>query len=463
MTRRHWSRWFLVACFAALPLGAQPAKPAKTPAKPAPSAAPAPADPAPISAADEASGDEEEPELPPGHPSVGATNPHGAGGGGERLNPDRNQADPSLPVGSVEAMVVDEKENPLIGVEVRLGILKQSIAEGNSRDFRVATSDARGKVRFDGLEGGSKFSYRITTRKDPAEYASSPFNLGEKSGQSVLLHVYPVTGDIQKAQVGMRGMLVVDPRDDTFQFEAMFQVFNVGSVTWVPDGVTLQLPKEYRAFNSEESMDDTRFVEETGRGARMVGTFSPGQRDLTFRFSVPSDEKETAEFVIQLPPHVAELRVMVPAAREMRLEVEGFNAAEPMTGQDGRRLLVVQRQLRPGEPEMREVAIRLSGIPTPSSGRWVAVGLSLSVLLAGLFLTSRDRRTAGQVPAKDGERAQRLLLGELVALERAFIGKEIGPRTYEQARRALLDALTRLEARMPRKPPLKRRQRPRDR
>ncbi len=210
-------------------------------------------------------------------------------------------------------------------------------------------------------------------------------------------------------------------------------------------------------------MDDTRFIEETGRGARMVGTFSPGQRELTFRFQVPSDEKETAEFVIQLPPHVAELRVMVPAAREMRLEVQGFNPAEPMTGQDGRRLLVVQRQLRPGEPEMREVAIRLSGIPTPSSGRWVAVGLALSVLLAGLFLTARDQKTAGMVPLKDGERAQRLLLGELVALERAFIGKEIGPRTYEQARRALLDALTRLEARMPRKPPLKRRRSLRER
>ena len=47
--------------------------------------------------------------------------------------------------------------------------------------------------------------------------------------------------------------------------------------------------------------------------------------------------------------------------------------------------------------------------------------------------------------------------GELVALERVFIGKEIGPRIYDQARRALLDALTRLEARMPRKPLLKRR------
>jgi hypothetical protein len=252
-------------------------------------------------------------------------------------------------------------------------------------------------------------------------------------------------------------MLVVDPRDDAFQFEAMFQVFNVGSVTWVPDGVTLQLPKDYRAFNSEESMNDTRFIEETGRGARMVGTFSPGQHELTFRFQVPSDEKETAEFVVQLPPHVAELRVMVPAAREMRLEVQGFNPAEPMTGQDGRRLLVVQRQLRPGEPEMRDVAIRLSGIPTPSSGRWIAVGLALSVILAGLFLTARDQKGAGLVPVKDGERAQKLLLNELVALERAFADKEIGPRTYDQARRALLDALTRLEARMPGKTPRPRR------
>lgn len=456
MTRLRWYRWFSIACLVAAPLAAQPAKPAKPPAKPADSAAPpaatVPPDHPPI---EEAPGDEEQPELPAGHPSIG-NNPRGAGGG-SRVNPDRVEANPALPVGSIEATLVDEKENPLIGVEVRLGILKQSIAEGNSKDFRVATTNAQGKVRFDGHEGGSKFSYRITTRKDPAEYASTPFNLGEKSGMSALLHVYPVTTDIQKAQVGMRGMLVVDPRDDAFQFEAMFQVFNVGSVTWVPDGMTLQLPKDYRAFNSEESMNDTRFIEETGRGARMVGTFSPGQHELTFRFQVPSDEKETAEFLVQLPPHVAELRVMVPAAREMHLEVAGFNPAEPMTGQDGRRLLVVSRQLRPGEPELRDVTIRLSGIPTPGSGRWVAVGLALSVILAGLFLTARDQRAAGLVPVKDGERAQKLLFGELVALEKAFTDKEIGPRTYEQARRALLDALTRLEARMPKKQPRGRR------
>jgi hypothetical protein len=436
--RRWFVRVSLIAAVATLAANAQQ-KPPKPSAKPAESAAPAEAPPL-----------DEEPagELPAGHPPV--ENPHGRGEG-RGVIPDRNEPDKALPVGTIEATLVDEKENPLAGVEVRLGILRQTIAEGESRTSRTAVTNQNGKVRFDGLEGGTKFSYRISTKKDVAEYASSPFNLPEKSGQNVLLHVYPVTSDIQAAQIGMRGMMVVDPRDDAFQFEVMFQVFNVGAVSWVPDRVVMDLPKGYRAFSSEESMNDTRVVEETGRGVKMLGTYSPGQHQLMYRFQVPSDEKESAEFVVSLPPHVAELRVMVPAARNMQLDVQGFASAEPQVGQDGRRLLVVSRQLRPGEPEMKDVVIRLSGIPTPGSGRWYAVAIALTVILGGVFLTARAESSLGSTNAKDGERAQKLLLAELVRLERAMSAGEIGPRTYERARSALLDALTRLEARLPKK------------
>ncbi len=378
-------------------------------------------------------------------------------GAGAQITPDRSDVDSSLPPGTIEATIVDGSEKPIAGTEVRLGILRQSVAEGNSRDFKVQTTGPDGKVRFAGLEGSSKFSYRITTKKDLAEYASSPISLSEKGGQSVLIHVYPVTSDIQRAQIGMRGVVVVDPRDDAFQIEVLIQVFNVGAVTWVPDGVMMELPRNYRAFNTEESMNDTQFTEEPERGARMEGTFSPGQHELIFRFQVPSEETESAEFVISMPPHVAELRVMAPAGRNTRLDVQGFDEAQPTVGQDGRKLLVVVRQLRPGEPEMHDVTIRLSGIPTPGSGRWIAVGLALTVALSGLFWGTRTTKDDSQALLRDAQRAEKLLLKELVDLERARASGQIGPRTYSDARRALLDALTRVEVRMPKKPPRPRR------
>jgi hypothetical protein len=61
------------------------------------------------------------------------------------------------------------------------------------------------------------------------------------------LHFYPVVRDVSQALVGMRGYVSVEPKDDVFQFEAMFQIFNIGPVTWVPDGVTIELPIGYKA------------------------------------------------------------------------------------------------------------------------------------------------------------------------------------------------------------------------
>lgn len=113
-------------------------------------------------------------------------------------------------------------------MSVRLGILRQSVAEGDSSEFKNAVTNADGKVRFDRLELGSRFSYRITVKQEPAEYASASINLREDSGQSVVLHVYPVTSDIRRTMVGMRGFVMVEPRDDVFQFEVLLRVFNVG-------------------------------------------------------------------------------------------------------------------------------------------------------------------------------------------------------------------------------------------
>ena len=46
--------------------------------------------------------------------------------------------------------------------------------------------------------------------------------------------------------------------------------------------------------------------------------------------------------------------------------------------------------------------------------------------------------------AADKKRARELLLGELVALEAAQREQRIGPRSYQQSRIALIDAIARL-------------------
>lgn len=386
--------------------------------------------------------------MPPGHPPTTA----GQRGAGTAARTDTSTPSKDLPPGTIDAQINDAEGKPLPGVSVRLGILRQSVAEGDSSEFKNAVTNADGKVRFDRLELGSRFSYRITVKQEPAEYASASINLREDSGQSVVLHVYPVTSDIRRTMVGMRGFVMVEPRDDVFQFEVLLRVFNVGATTWVPEDVVIELPRGWKGFSAQEGMGDTRAVAEGERGAKLLGTFSPGQHEVAFRFQVPNDHDETVDLKLGLPPHIAELQVMAESARGMGFEVSGMPPAQPSVREDGRRMLTTGRQLKPGEPEMEDVSLRLTGIPTPGPGRWYAAGIAAALAALGLMLTAqngKEKPSLKSLPEKDITRARNLLLDELVALEQAHRNKDIGPRTYESARRALVNALARLEVDRP--------------
>jgi hypothetical protein len=415
------------------------AKPLARPAAPAGSAAAAP---------------HSSTQLPSGHPPVDQQ-PSAKPARDQEFTPppDSSSPDKQLPAGTIRARIVDPKEAPLAQTEVRLGILHQTIAEGEARDQRLAKTDAEGWVRFDGLKAGSDYSYRVTVARGVATYASGPFNLSREFGHSVLLHIYPVVRDVSQALVGMRGYVSVEPRDDVFQFEGMFQIFNIGPVSWVPDGVTIELPKDYKAAKGEESMSDVRFETDDDRGLRLEGTISPGQHQASFRFQVPREGGDSATFRLSLPPHVAEQQVITLSAPGMSLNVDGFPAAKPATTQNGQRILGTARRLHQGEDQMRQLVITLAGIPGPGPARWVASAIAAAAALGGLLFAWQNRsgasRSLSSLAKADAEQAKEILLAELVQLEAARSKEEIGPKTYESARRSLLDALARLEASLP--------------
>ncbi|MCA9593603.1 MAG: hypothetical protein KC776_09845 [Myxococcales bacterium] len=426
----------------AKPAPAPSAAPPKASPKASASAAPAPSASAAPAEQDDTTDDGGDADLPPGHPNIDQ-NQMMAG-----VPQDRDTPNPSLPKGTIVVSVLDENDKPVAGTEVRLGVDYQSIAEGNKTSFKNAVTDAAGKARFDGLEATSAYSYRALVKRDAAEYASSPFGLKRDMGHDVILHVFPVSRDIRGSMVGMRGVVFIDPRDEVFQFEVMLRVFNVGRVTWVPRDVTMTLPKGTKALTAEEGMSDTRAVPMGDRAVKIEGTFTPGQHDVVFRFQVDNDHDPTMSFDIGMPPHLAEMRVMVQSSRGMQLNVSGFPPAQPTLDNEGQRLLVSGRQLKPGEPEMEAIDIELSGIPTPGPGRWIALAIALAGFGVGLVVAFQKPTTATQkqtITARDAEEAQEALLGELIALEKARRSEKIGPRTYERARRGLLEALARIQ------------------
>lgn len=423
---------------APLALGQAPSESPKATA--APSAKPNP--PVDASGNPAASATATVPGMPPGHPpttSPQGASPHAAAPQDQVLN------DPELPAGTIEAQIVDPREAPIPGVEVRLGIMFQKVSEGESRSQKLVKADASGRARFQGLSTASEYSYRVTIKNGPAEYASHPFNLNERMGQRVILHSYPTTADPDSISLGMRGTIYVEPRDDIFQFEVFFKVFNMGQVAWVPENTVMRLPEGFKAFSPTESMFDAGFVVEEGRGARLKGTFPPGQRDVSFRFQTPKSTESTATFSVGLPPRVADLQVIALSNPQMGMSVDGFEPTQEVLGKNGDHARLTRKVLRRGERPPTQINVTLTGLPVPGPGRWVASGIAALIAIFGLGVASGKLPiTADKRIGSDRVRARELLFDELVELEATRRRGEIGPRAYEQAKALLVAAVARL-------------------
>jgi hypothetical protein len=394
-----------------------------------------------------ANAQDDEDELPPGHPGV--TGAPGAMGhpelAGHQTAPDNLVPAPELKTGTIEVSVLDADDHPVAGQDVRLGIMFNKVAEGESRSSRFGKTGPDGVARFEGLQNNSAYAYRVTVRTGVAEFAATPFNLKETGGMRVSLHVFPIVQDLSSAPIGIRGFFYIETRDEVFQVEGLFRVSNIGHAAWVPRDLLVGLPDGFKAFTGGESMFDSKFEAVEGRGARLVGTFPPGQRDLNFRFQVPKDAVSTAVFRFTPPPRAYEMRVIAVASTSMGLEVDGWEA--PQTGVDpsGNRVLVTRKVAQRGQAAVGPFVVTLTGLPVPGPGRWIAIAIALAFVAAGAAAAAgKWRLVSTERVQSDRARACDLLLDELVALNRAKDRGEVGPQTHERTQRALMDALARI-------------------
>lgn len=377
-------------------------------------------------------------------PTMGG--PHGPshGSAGPAMAPGIESAsDQTLPPGEVLVSVLLGGQEPFSGATVTLRETVQSVSEGNAKREQVMQTGADGLVRFTGLETSVRTIAHVTVRALGGEYVVDDFRPLEGAGHRIVVPVYPATADPGEAMVGMRGFVYVQLREGEFVFDLLFRVFSLGQKTWVPNGVHLDLPPGLSAF--ESPAPEGGAVADGPHGAKLSGSFPPGQKDVRMNFRLPAGERESEVFKLSLPPHVAEIRVITEYAPGMSLSVAGFEPVQEARGPEGTRVLVTRRALVPGEGALSSIAVELHGLPTVGPERWYAVGLALLLAGAGLWFTLRPGARAERVHRADLRQARRLLLRDLSALEAARAQGEVGPQTYERARRELLLALARLE------------------
>jgi hypothetical protein len=384
--------------------------------------------------------------LPAGHPRVDRS-PHGAGGGARMFRPpaDTADTDPKLPPGVIRVELRDALDHVLAHHAVELGVVHQSVAKGERHEHREATTDDAGNATFGGLDASSNVAYRVTAHESDATYAATPFRLTHDHGMHVVLHVYPVMHELPStAQIGARCIVYVEVKDDRIQLQEQIDLFNGTPAAWVPRGVVLRLPDTFTALNSMQQMSDIGVVANGKRGAELHGTFVPGDNRVEFTWQLPYSGDPAIDFDVGMPPATRQAVVLAAAAPGMKLEVPGFRDAVAQVDDNGQRQLGTGKQVNDNEPAIRSVHVSLSGLPTPGPTRLFATALAVLGLASGIYLaTKRGRRGSTKAAVRrDRER----ILDELDQLELARERGDVGPKTYERARRELVDELAALLA-----------------
>jgi hypothetical protein len=388
----------------------------------------------------------EDGELPAGHPSLDEGNPHAHAGNANGMPgvfqppEDLEQEDPLLAPGTIKVDLRDPDDHPVAGEIVTLGMLINSVAKGDSRKHVQVTTDAQGSAVFSGLETASNIAYRISSGYRGGAFAATPFQLGQVKAMHVVLHVYPVARDLGSALIVCEAVVAAELRDDRIQIEEALTVYNLGRTAWQPDDVRMALPEGFTAFNAQANMSD-QGVDEAGGAAKLRGTFPPGRHAVEFRWQLPWSGDKDVDFDVGLPPHVAIARVMMPATANIKLKAADFPEPELRHDEQGQTFQVTERRLRPEDAKLTSLSIGIHDLPTPGAGRTIASVLAACAVGAGLFLAFGGRKQRGRSRLSDAKVTRDALLGELAGLERAHTAGQVGPRTYERARRELLEAL----------------------
>jgi hypothetical protein len=440
MRLRDLSRFFAIAMSVALPAAAQlpPGHPQVAPS----SGTSAPALPSAMPPA--AAG-----PLPAGHPSMdeapsGDSNPHSRVSGIFDPPPDTEVDDPTLAPSTIAVDLRDADDKPVTGEVVTLGIIRQSVAKGDSREHRVATSDATGRVLFSDLNPAGATAFRVSVVRDGATFAAMPFSLVQGANKRVTLHVYPVVHDTQQAKIGFEAVVVAELHDDRLQFEEQLRIFNVGKTAWQPTDFVMPLPAGFTALTAQQEMSDRGVEAAEGRGAKLKGTFPPGVQAVEFRWQLPWDNDSDVTVDIGLPPQTAHVRVLVAASPTMTAEVADMPPAERKLDDRGQSYLVTEQMATHGASPLPRVHLSMHGLPTIGNERWVVTVIAAFGVLAGLALAlgaAFTRRKPSNSGSGDAARAE--LLERYAELERGRRSGDVGPKTYERAQREIIDAIAR--------------------
>ena len=267
--------------------------------------------------------------------------------------------------------------------------------------------------------------------------------LTDKGGVRAFLHVFDSTADIEQAGILGRTEVQISFKEDVIVVSCSVTYLNRSPYAWVAER-EIKLPPGFKALTTPDGMSPALVPTETG--AILRGTLPPGEVELGFRYHLPLEKDGSQDLRLPFLPNIVQVAVGMEASKSMEIAGKGFDAAKRSADPSGKSWLITYRNAKERGDYIPNAELTISGLPTRAIGSWVALFLALAA--AGVSVTYViSRRNQVALPADsmaDLEDAKQALLKEFVSLERARKQGEIGPKTYDRIRRAMLDALARI-------------------
>jgi len=344
---------------------------------------------------------------------------------------------PELRPGTIRVRVLDGADQSVAKARVQLGVM----AGMGARTTVDGVTDDAGVAVFAGLAVGEGQAYRVNVLHEGAKYSSNPFRLPVSAGYDVMVRQLDTTRDTTEVVLYI-GATSVELHDERLKIVQQARLVNVGQRTYVfpENGQIIPLPPGFLAFSAQDTMTDQKVTPVDGKGLRIDGSLAPGQATLTWGFDLPRDGSE-ASFSIPIPWRNYAYRVLADAAQGMTMEVDGMPPPQ-LVEHDGHRLLVTETQAQPNQPMLKQVSIRLHGIPGAGPARWVALSLALLGLAVGL--SAAFRRDSGESTERATTDRKRELALAVARLDREFAAGDVGPDFHNEERTRLIDELSSL-------------------
>lgn len=300
-----------------------------------------------------------------------------------------------LPAGTVEIRVLGRDGKPLTGARVDL-LLAQHAAGSPPKH---ASTDDSGTVRFSGLATKAPAAGHLVAlvEHDGLRIGSQPFDLEAKRGSAGELRVPEKTSELSVLRVSANSRMMVELREDSLAFMQNLVVENHSDKVFDPGprGVLFPLPDgctgaETLAGGAEVEMKE-------GAGAIWRGPLPPTDTPLSAAqvrvgCVLATHEMPELEIVQPMPLGLQGGLAMIQAIHAVGLSAPGLRARPVERDDNGNELRSYELgSLEPGQP----LHLTVYGLPTRGrSGRRIALGLVLLLVVAGIAAVRKPRRPA---------------------------------------------------------------------